>query len=148
MGRKRRGARKYLYLCVIGLIFLVLGACVPVRMITAEQESRTHLRSVQSLMRQGDFAAALRENQRVLSVSAKKPPGDAALFAMGLIHIHYGNPKKDYRKALSYFSQLQKDFPRSPLTEEAKVWVGVLEAMEKTMQIDIEIEEKKKELTR
>lgn len=148
MGRKRSGARKHLYLCVAGLIFLVLGACVPVRIITAEQESRTHLRSVQNLMRQGDFAAALRENQRVLSVSAKKPPGDAALFAMGLIHIHYGNPKKDYRKALSYFSQLQKDFPRSPLTEEAKVWVGVLEAMEKTMQIDIEIEEKKKELTR
>ncbi len=148
MGRKRSGARKHLYLCVAGLILLVLGACVPVRIITAEQESRTHLRSVQNLMRQGDFAAALRENQRVLSVSAKKPPGDAALFAMGLIHIHYGNPKKDYRKALSYFSQLQKDFPRSPLTEEAKVWVGVLEAMEKTMQIDIEIEEKKKELTR
>jgi TolA-binding protein len=117
-------------------------------MILPEQESRAHLRSVQKLMRQGDFAGALRENQRVLSVSAKKPPGDAALFSMGLTHIHYGNPKKDYRKALSFFSQLQKEFPRSPFTEEAKIWVGVLEAMEKTMQIDIEIEEKKKELTR
>jgi TolA-binding protein len=64
---------------------------------------------------------------------------------MGLIHIHYANPKKDYKRALGFFTQLQKEFPRSPLTEEAKVWVGVLESMVKAMQIDIEIEEKMKQ---
>jgi hypothetical protein len=32
--------------------------------------------------------------------------------------------------------------------EEAKIWIGVFETMEKVKQIDIEIEEKKKELTR
>lgn len=246
MGRKRSRARKYLCFCAAGLIIFVLGACAPVRMFLAEQESRAHLRSVQSLMRQGDFEGALQENekilqlspknppgdaalfsmglihvhegnakkdyqkarrcfaqigkdfpgshlaeeakvwvgvleamttaaeqesrahlrsvqklmrqgefekallenQKVISLSAKNSPGDAALFSMGLIHIHYANPQKDYSKALQFFAQLQKDFPRSPLTEEAKIWYGVLEAMEKTMQIDIEIEEKKKELAR
>jgi tetratricopeptide (TPR) repeat protein len=115
---------------------------------TAEQESRAHLQGVQQLMRQGDFEGAQRANQKVISLSPKSPPGDAALFGMGLIHIHYANPKKDYKRAQNFFSQLQQEFPRSPLAEEAKIWVGVLEAMEKALLIDIEIEEKKKELTR
>jgi outer membrane protein assembly factor BamD (BamD/ComL family) len=131
------------------LIVVVLAACTPpVRVTPEEPESRAHLQRAQQLIRQGDFEGALRENQKVLSLSPKSPPGDAALYSMGLIHIHYANPKKDYKKALSFFTQLQKEFPRSPLTEEAKVWAGVLEAMEKATQIDIEIEEKKKELTR
>jgi TolA-binding protein len=115
---------------------------------TTEQKSRAHLQGVQILMRQGDFEGAQRANQKVLSLSPKSPPGDAALFSMGLVHIHYANPKKDYKRALGFFSRLQREFPRSPLTEEAKIWVGVLETMERAMQIDIEIEEMKKELTR
>jgi TolA-binding protein len=246
VGRKRSGTRKYLYLCAVGLIIVVLGACAPFRTMlaeqqsrahlqrmhhlldqgdfegtlrenqnvlalapnkppgdaalfsmgltyvheanpkkdhrrarslftqmakefpasplameakawvgvidamatAAEQESRAHLLSVQQLMRQGDFEGAQRTNQKVLSLSPKGQPGDAALFGMGLIHIHYANPKKDYKRALGFFSRLQREFPRSPLTEEAKIWVGVLETMERAMQIDIEIEEMKKELTR
>jgi hypothetical protein len=41
-----------------------------------------------------------------------------------------------------------EEFPESPRTEEARIWVGILETMEKTRQIDIEIEEKKRELRR
>jgi len=149
VGRERIWTRQYLYLWAAGLIMVVLAACTPsFRVPLEEPESRAHLQRAQRLIRQGDFEGALRENQKVLSLSPKSPPGDAALFSMGLIHIHYANPKKDYKRALSFFTQLQKEFPRSPLTEEAKVWVGVLEAMEKATQIDIEIEEKKKELTR
>jgi TolA-binding protein len=114
----------------------------------AERKSRAHLQSVQNLMRRGDFEGALLANQEVLAATPKVPPGDAALFSMGLMHIHYANPRKDYRRALGVFAQLQKDFPQSPLAEDAKVWVGVLEAMERAIQIDIEIEEKRKELTR
>lgn len=149
MGRERIWKRQYLYLWAAGLIVVVLAACTPsLRVTQKEPESRAHLQRAQQLIRQGDFEGALRENQKVLSLSPKSPPGDAALYSMGLIPIHYANPKKDYKRALGFFTQLPKDFPRSPLTEEAKVWAGVLEAMEKATQIDIEIEEKKKELTR
>jgi hypothetical protein len=103
---------------------------------------------VQHLLHQGDFGSALRETQKALFVSPKSPPGDAALFNLGLIHAHYAYPKKDYAKALGFFTRLKKDFPGSPLVEEAKIWIGVFETMEKVKQIDIEIEEKKKELTR
>lgn len=148
MGRERSGSRQYLYLCAAGLIIAVLASCAPLRMMPPGEQSCAHLQNVQHLLRQGNFDGALRENQKVLSVSPKSPPGDTALFNMGLIHAHYANPKKDYAKALGFFTRLKKDFPRSPLAEEAKIWMGVLETMEKVKQIDIEIEEKKKELTR
>lgn len=148
MGRERRGTRQHLYISTAGLIIVILCSCAPFRTMPAGEQNCTHLQSVQHLLRQGDFEGALRETQKALSVSPKSPPGDAALFNMGLIHAHYANPKKDYAKALGFFTRLKKDFPGSPLVEEAKIWIGVFETMEKVKQIDIEIEEKKKELTR
>ncbi|MGC1456401.1 MAG: tetratricopeptide repeat protein, partial [Nitrospirota bacterium] len=83
-----------------------------------------------------------------LALSPKSPPGDEALFYMGLIYVHYGNLKKDYSKALTFFRRVAKEFPQSLRAEEAKIWVGVLEAIEKAKQVDIQIEEKKKELAK
>jgi TolA-binding protein len=102
----------------------------------------------QQLLAQGDFAGALRANQKVLVRFPQTPPGDEALFNMGLIHVHYANPKRDIGQAQIFFARLMEEFPESPRTEEARIWVGILETMEKTRQIDIEIEEKKRELRR
>ncbi len=85
--------------------------------------------------------------------------GDEALFNMGLICAHPGNPKKDHGRSLSFFRRLVKDYPDSPLVQQAKVWIGVLEenvklnqtieklnqTIEKSKEIDLEIEEKKRE---
>jgi tetratricopeptide (TPR) repeat protein len=113
-----------------------------------EQKSRTQLESMQQLLTRGDFEGALRENEKAFSLSPKRPPADAALFNLGLIHVHYANPKRDIGKAMGYFTKIVKDFPGSPLMEEARIWAGILETMEKTKQIDVEIEEKKKILRR
>jgi TolA-binding protein len=102
----------------------------------------------QQLLARGDFAGALRTNQVVLARYPQTPPGDEALFTMGLIHVHYANPKRDIGQAHILFARLMEEFPESPRTEEARIWVGILETMEKTRQIDIEIEEKKRELRR
>ncbi|HYQ61439.1 MAG TPA: hypothetical protein VEP29_10315 [Desulfatiglandales bacterium] len=88
----------------------------------------------------------MRESQDILARSPRTPPGDEALMNMGLICAHYANPKRDYKKALGYFMRIEKEFPRSPFVEEAKIWVSVLLAFEKAKQVDIEIEKKKKEL--
>jgi TolA-binding protein len=101
---------------------------------------------VQPLMHNGYFDGALQESQDILARSPNSSPGDEALFYMGLIYAHYKNAKKDYPKALSFFSRVIKEFPQSPRTEEARMWIGVLEAIEKAKQVDIQIEEKKKEL--
>lgn len=111
-------------------------------------EGRVHLQRMQSFIRKGDFEGALKENQRVLALYPRSSPGDAALFSMGLIYVHFANPKMDYKKGLNSFVRLKKEFPNSPFAEEAKVWTGVLETMEKSLRVDMEIEEKKKELRR
>jgi len=120
---------------------------------TREQvKANEYLLRGQKLLAQGDYEGSLRENQKTLSVSANNRPGDEALFNMGLIYAHSGNPKKDYGKSLDFFKKLLKDFPQSPLLEQAKIWIGVLQENEKltqmleqSKQVDIEIEERKRE---
>lgn len=90
----------------------------------------------------------MQENREVLARFPHNPPGDAALFNMGLLHVHYANPKRDIALARIFFDRLAKEFPKSPLAEEARIWAGILDTMAKTRQIDIEIEEKKRELRR
>jgi outer membrane protein assembly factor BamD (BamD/ComL family) len=65
---------------------------------------------------------------------------------MGLIFAHYNNPKKDYKKSISYFERILRDYPHSPLTEQAKIWIAVLNMVEQSKRVDIQIEEMKKEL--
>jgi hypothetical protein len=88
----------------------------------------------------------MKESQELLTSSPKTPPGDAALMNMGLICVHYANPKKDYKKAMGYFMRIERDFPQSPLVEEAKIWTNVLKDFEKAKQVDLEIEQKKQEM--
>lgn len=60
--------------------------------------------------------------------------------------------KKDYEKSLLFFNKIISDYPQSPLVEEAKLWVRVLrengklrEVIEKFKEVDIAVEEKKRE---
>ncbi len=150
MDRKQRGKRKHIFLCIAGLIFLSLASCAPLKESIKREvcpRSSTH-EFLHTLRTAGDFENALKKCQETLSKSPKNAPGDEALFDMGLVYAHPGNPKKDYKKSVDYFKRLIKEFPRSPLIEEAKMWVGVLEDIDKAMKVDIEIEEKKKELSK
>ncbi len=105
-----------------------------------------HLRNVNSFLSRGDFDGAMKESQEALERSQKPPVADTALMTLGLLSAHPANPRKDYRKALGHFKRLVREFPDSSLAEEAKIWVSVLESFEKAKQVDIEIEQKKKEL--
>ncbi len=55
--------------------------------------------------------------------------------------------KKIIRKRTVLFMRVIKEFPQSPRAEESNIWIGVLDSIEKAKQVDIQIEEKKKELT-
>ncbi len=149
MGTKRSRKRQHLYLsaaCLMLFILFISAACVSWKQLSPAQEECTHLVSISDFIARGDFEGAMRESQDILARSPITPPGDEALMNMGLISAHYANPKRDYKKALGYFMRIEKEFPRSPLVEEARIWVGVLHAFEKAQQVDIEIEKKKKEL--
>jgi hypothetical protein len=155
MGRKPSGKRQYFYRSIAGLMLSLIFACAPVRVQAPECPQCPgcpecpqcgHLKSMTDLIGRGNFEGAMKESQDILVRSPKGPPGDEALMVMGLVSAHYANPKKDYTKALNYFMRVEREFPRSPLAEEAKIWVGVLQAFEKAKQVDLEIEEMKKGL--
>lgn len=96
----------------------------------------------------GDFDGAARMYQDALARSDTDRRTSELLFELGLISAHNGNPKKDYRKALGYFTRLVREYPRSGLVEEAKIWIDVLDSMEKAKRVDMQIEEMKKVMTK
>jgi outer membrane protein assembly factor BamD (BamD/ComL family) len=107
-----------------------------------------HLLAGQDLLDHGDYSKALKEYQKSLETDQTSPAGDQALFNMGLIYANYENPDKDFQKSSGYFKRLVEEYPRSPLRGQAEIWLGVLDIIEKSKQVDIEIEKKKKELAR
>lgn len=162
MGRKQTRTWMYLYLSIACMIFISLAGCATLKEMEAKRETRAYFITAQKLLDQGDYEGALRENEKVLSLYDNIPPGDEALFNLGLIYAHYGYPKRDYKKSLDLFKRLVKMFPQSPLAGQAKLWIGILQENErlnreieelnktikKSKQVDIEIEEKKKELSK
>jgi tetratricopeptide (TPR) repeat protein len=134
MGEKRTRERKYICVCIANLIFLSLISCATIKETRLQAEARKYLIQGQTLLVQGDYEGSLIENQKVLSLSIHTSPEDEALFNMGLIYAHFGNPRKDYKKSLNFFVKMINDYPRSPLFEQAKIWVGVLHENEKLNQ--------------
>ena len=135
MGKKRSRGRKYICFCIANLIFLFLINCSTITETRQSGEARQYLIRGQTLLAKGNYEGALIENQKVVSLSTHLSPEDEAFFNMGLIYAHFGNPRKDYRKSLHFFLKILNDYPGSPLVEQAKIWMGVLQENEKSNQI-------------
>ncbi|HYA93837.1 MAG TPA: tetratricopeptide repeat protein [Thermodesulfobacteriota bacterium] len=115
------------------------------------EEGRQHLIRSQQLLAQGNYEGAVGEGQKVLTSSDPRSSKDEALFTLGLIFAHFGNPQRDAQKSFEYFRRLVRNYPKSPFVEQAKIWVGILEENEelnyliqKLKQVDIDIEEMKR----
>ena len=100
------------------------------------------------LVENRNFEEAARKNELILKEAGSSPPADEALYNLGLIYANNDNPAKDYGKAQKYFSLLTREFPNSPLAEEAQIWLGLFKVFEKMRQIDLDIEQQKKQLNR
>ena len=114
----------------------VLAFCFFFGCTTVQQNSRVpesdrpdQFALAKVLFKEGNYEAAMRENQKLLSEG--KAPGDMALYNIGLISACSLNPKKDYLKALDTFKKLVSQYPYSSSVEEAKVWIQVLEEHQK-----------------
>jgi hypothetical protein len=155
----RAGKLVYLFAAVIVISFFAgcswSGNTRPVtRPVTMELGTppqcppQERLAYPKKLLAQGDIEGALRGSQKALALPGKKSSADEALFTMGLAHIHYKNPKPDYRQGAEYFRKLVKDYPQSPLADQALTWIEVLHVIEQSKEVDLEIERMKKELGR
>jgi tetratricopeptide (TPR) repeat protein len=113
-----------------------------------------HLLRSQKFLAQGNYEGAITENKKILSLSDSRSPKDEALFNLGLIYAHFGNPQQDLEKSIEFFKTLIKNYPKSPLSEQAKIWVEILQEnaglnhlLQKLKQVDIEIEDMKRKKT-
>jgi tetratricopeptide (TPR) repeat protein len=144
------------------MIFMSLVGCAILQGLEEKRKGPHNLIEAQKLLDQGDYEGSLQENQKVLSLYSNAPPGDEALFNTGLIYAHYGYAKRDYKKSLNIFKRLVKVFPQSPWAGQAKIWIEILQENErlnrdveelnktikKSKQVDIELDEKKRELSK
>ena len=140
MGREYTGAGQYIFLCFACLIFFAFLGCATLKEMNKRRSAQDHLQRSEELLAQGEYEKALRENQEVLSMAGKTIPDDKALFNMGLIYAHYENPEKDYTKSKEFFHNLIEEYPRSPLVEQAKMWVDTLGCVEREKQASAELE--------
>jgi TolA-binding protein len=104
------------------------GAALEQLVVESEEENaaQQQLLPGEDMLMRGAYQGALEHYQGVLSRFPGSPPGDEALFWMGLISAHYANPARDYGKSLEYFQRLAGDFPESSLSAEANAWMGIL----------------------
>ena len=113
-----------------------------------QREAGEHLQLAQNLLAKGDYEGSLRESREVLVLVKDQSPADAAMFHMGLVYASPKNPRKDNKQAIGFFNRVIKSYPESPWVEQAKIWVGVLDGVERLKKVDLDIEEKKRDRLR
>src|SRR4029450_12356137 len=86
------------------------------------REANEYLISAQNLLAKGDYEGSLRESQRVLALLKDEPPADTPIFNMGLVYAHPKNPKKDNKRAISFFHRVSKCYPDIPCAEQSQIW--------------------------
>lgn len=128
MGKKRGKKGKHLFLhsaCIL-IIFFFSAGCATTLNFHKRWQAHRHLDFAEKLISQGDYELALKEDEEALRLYPEAPPGDKALFHMGLIWAHPDNPRKDYYKTLECFQCIIRDFPDSALMEEVMAWAGAI----------------------
>jgi hypothetical protein len=130
----------------------------------------------QKVIATGDFRGFLAENQRNVSTCGGWIACDITLFNLGFVYAYPQSPYRDPQKARRYLRELQSRFPQSPWASQGQVLlafmneqVGLEEAqrqlrsglrtrdaairklqgqLDRSREIDLEIEKKERELLR
>jgi outer membrane protein assembly factor BamD (BamD/ComL family) len=132
MGRKPVGEGQYFYFCLALLIFF--AGCSALQETNRRQEMRDALTTGRHLLAHGDYDGSLKAFQDVIIMAQDQPPADAATYNIGLVYAHPQNSQRDLQKAIGSFNRLITHYPDSPWTEQAKIWVGVLNEAEESKQ--------------
>ncbi len=139
MGRERTRSWEYLYLSFAILILSSIVGCTTLEKmkvrISGKEEACQSLTEGQKLFASGDYEGALRENEQVISLCPPGPPVDQALFNTGMIYADPGNPKKDYAKSVTYLKTVMEDYPGSPLAQESRIWILMVQEHNKFSQV-------------
>lgn len=132
MGGQQGRRGKHLYLCFALLI--LLPACGVLRGWREQREVHDSMRRAHQFFARGDYGASLQEYRQVLSLARNQAPADAAYFNIGLIYAAPQNPAHDSGEAIESFKKVASDFAESPWSEQAKIWIAVLNQAEQLRQ--------------
>jgi len=140
MGGKCAGKRKRVfiyYTCLLVTSLLGTG-CSTVFNSKKGTEACRLLSRAEELTTKGNYEAALATTDKALNLSLYGPPGDYALFRMGLLWAHPDNPQKDYKRSLICFERLIKEFPQSELRMRVEIWCHtIVEIVHKDKEIKL-----------
>ncbi len=151
MGKKRTGPENFVLVCTTLLTYVLTASCAPLESSLAEKslppdECRQYLAQAQGLLAENNYAAALEQSQKSLSLCAADSPADEALYTMALIYADPGNPQKDCDKSTATFKELIKGYPQSTWTEQAKIWIRVIQESENTRRVAATVTEESDDL--
>ena len=167
----RRHHRQPSFMLVL-LSLLVTGCgAIPGTLLQSQTAFPPH-----KVMETGDYRGFLAENQRQLLACGGWIECDIILFNLGFIYAYPQSPYRAPQKARQYLRELQRRFPQSPWASQGRVLlafmneqVGLEEAqrqlrgglrsrdaairklqgqLDRSREIDIEIEEKERKLLR
>lgn len=130
----------------------------------------------QRVMENGNYAEFLAANERALQECAGGTGCDVALFNLGFTYAYSQSPYRNPARALQYFSELTKKYPQSPWAFQGRAWTALLnetlaleekqrqlqgnlrsreatvrnlrEQLNRSRDIDVEMEKKERELLR
>jgi FtsZ-binding cell division protein ZapB len=132
MGEERARKRKHLFINIAcSLVFyFIFSSCTSLSIRVMEE---FNFSSADALMDNGQYAAALAENKKVLAdgpVSLR----DQALYRIALIYTHNENSLRDLLIARAYFSEIIKNYPDSILRGRSKLWIQLIDKIERSQE--------------
>lgn len=80
----------------------------------------------QQVMETKDYEGFLKENESLLSTCQTQGGCEVPLFNVGFVYAYSESPYYDRPKALKYYAKIVKDYPKSPLAYESRVWMDLI----------------------
>jgi hypothetical protein len=80
----------------------------------------------QRVMESSEYAKFLAENRRTLAQCKQSTGCEVALFNLGFVHAYPQSPYYDPTRALQYFDELLKKYPRTSWAYESRAWRALI----------------------
>jgi tetratricopeptide (TPR) repeat protein len=148
MGGKPIG--RWQQVCICFALLIIVSGCGLFPDSQRRRELRDALTEGQQQLARADYEGSLNSFQNVVVIAKERPPADAALYYIGVVHAHPQNPRQDRQKALDLFQRLLIEYPQSAFAEPTKVWIGLLNEIDATKQeierTKVEAEKSKQEV--
>ena len=123
-------------------------ACTPVQQVHdrfVEMKAHQQLEQYRKNMAAGFFETVIEQCKRILAGSETEPPADVALYALGEVYAHHDFAGRDFALSTYYFEKLITNFPDSPLTSEAQIYISLFDAIAAQKKEAVTAEEKLKQ---